>query len=178
MADWGRISNRGNVQDRRGFSPVGIGGGLSLGALALLFLFNILTGGSPEDILNQLENLPIEPQNNITREEFEGEDSYEVFASKVLGSNNAMWSSLFSRSGRTYTEPKLVLFRTATQSACGVSTSEVGPHYCPNDKTIYIDETFFDELVRRFGAQGGDVAEAYVIAHEVGHHAQSELGIL
>jgi predicted metalloprotease len=72
----------------------------------------------------------------------------------------------------------LVLFRTATNSACGTATSQIGPHYCPLDSTIYLDETFFDELTNRLGATGGDVAEAYVIAHEVGHHVQNELGIM
>ncbi len=71
-----------------------------------------------------------------------------------------------------------MLFRTATQSGCGTATSDVGPHYCPADSTIYLDETFFEELQRRFGAEGGDVAEAYVISHEVGHHVQNELGIM
>jgi predicted metalloprotease len=153
-------------------------GGLGIAGVVLVLLFNLFAGGSSEDILSQLENIPIQQQQGITRQEFEGEDSYEVFASKVLGSNNEMWQAVFDESLRDYSEPKLVLFRTATQSACGVASSKIGPHYCPLDKTIYIDETFFDELTTRFGAEGGDVAEAYVIAHEVGHHAQNELGIM
>lgn len=89
-----------------------------------------------------------------------------------------MWSNLFAQTGDAYTPPKLVLFRSATASSCGTATSQVGPHYCPLDQTIYLDETFFEELTNRFGAQGGDVAEAYVIAHEVAHHAQNELQIM
>jgi predicted metalloprotease len=89
-----------------------------------------------------------------------------------------MWTQVFKDSGKTYREPKLILFRGGTQSGCGIATSSVGPHYCPSDESIYLDETFFDELQSRFGAQGGDVAEAYVIAHEVGHHAQNQLGIM
>lgn len=110
--------------------------------------------------------------------DFEGEDSYEVFASKVLGSSNDMWSQVFTQNGLTYQKPKLVLFRVGTQSACGGADSRVGPHYCPLDQTIYLDELFFDDLKNRFGTEGGDVAEAYVIAHEVGHHVQQELDSL
>jgi uncharacterized protein len=177
MANWGRIGSRGNVEDRRSMVPMGIGG-LSITGVALLLLLNVLTGGVATDVLNQLENIPIEQQQDMQRDEFAGEDSYEVFAATVLGSNNDMWVSVFTRSGREYTEPRLVLFRSATQSGCGTATSSVGPHYCPYDRTIYLDETFFQELTSRLGAAGGDVAEAYVIAHEVGHHAQNALGIL
>jgi predicted metalloprotease len=149
-----------------------------LTGIALILLVNFLSGGDVNDALKQLESIPIDQQQNAERTEFEGEDDYEVFASAVLGSNNDMWTSIFSRSNRTYTSPRLVLFRTATESACGMASSQVGPHYCPLDQSIYLDETFFDALMSRFGAQGGDVAEAYVIAHEVGHHAQNELGIM
>jgi predicted metalloprotease len=100
-----------------------------------------------------------------------------VFVSTVLGSVNDTWENVFAQNNLTYEEPKLVLFRGSTQSSCGGAVDYVGPHYCPEDETIYLDETFFDELTTRLGAQGGDVAEAYVIAHEVGHHAQNELGI-
>lgn len=177
MADWSKILRRGNVEDRRSRTPMAVGGIGAMG-IALLLLFNILTGGDPTEVLYQLENIPIEQQQTVSSEGFEGDDSYEVFASTVLGSNNQMWEQVFSKSGKTYSEPKLVLFRQVTQSDCGFASSQVGPHYCPNDKTIYLDETFFDELKRRFGAKGGDVAEAYVIAHEVAHHAQNELGIM
>lgn len=178
MANWDKILSRGNVEDRRSMGPVALGGGLSVTGLALLVVFNLLTGGDAGDILGQIETIPVEQQQGLRREQFEGQDSYEVFASTVLGSNNDMWESIFNRNNRTYEPPKLVLFRTATQSSCGTATSQVGPHYCPVDKTIYLDETFFDELTNRFGAQGGDVAEAYVIAHEVAHHAQNELRLM
>lgn len=177
MANWGKIGSRGNVEDRRGFAPVAVGG-VSLAGLALYVLVTYLSGGDFGDVLNQLPAVPVEQQNYVSTEEFAGEDQYEIFASTVLGSNNDMWKVMFTKSGRTYTPPKLVLFRTATQSSCGAATSQVGPHYCPVDQTIYLDETFFDELTSRFGAQGGDVAEAYVISHEVGHHAQNELQIM
>jgi predicted metalloprotease len=117
-------------------------------------------------------------QQTSTTSQYDGVDNYERFASSVLGSNDALWRSAFERSGKTYQAPKLVLFRDATSSACGGATSDVGPHYCNIDQTIYLDERFFDELTERFGARGGDVAEGYVIAHEVGHHLQDELGTL
>lgn len=176
MAQWDKILSRGNVEDRRGWAPAV--GGISLTGVALLLILNLLSGGDASDVLGQLQEIPIQQTQQLTTEEFEGADSYEVFASTVLGSNNEMWSKLFSEKGETYNPPKLVLFRQAVESACGTAPSEVGPFYCPLDKTIYLDETFFDELETRFGAKGGDVAEAYVITHEAGHHAQNELGIL
>lgn len=158
----------------------GIGGSGLLIAVAVAAL-NLLSGGQSIDfnnVLEQLQQTQITTGNNsLQAEEFAGNDSYEVFASKVLGSANDTWRQVFADSGKNYREPKLVLFRSATQSACGLATSQVGPHYCPADETIYIDETFFSELTKRFGAKGGDVVEAYVIAHEVGHHVQNQLGL-
>lgn len=179
MALWDKIVSRGRVEDRRSMAPVV--GGIGVAGIALYLLFTVVTGGeiSAPDLLNQLEGLQAPGQQvNESNPEFEGEDKYEIFASTVLGSTNDLWESKFRQLNRTYSPPKLVLFRTATSSACGSATSQVGPHYCPLDKTIYLDETFFDVLVNRFGAKGGDVAEAYIIAHEAGHHAQSELGIM
>ncbi len=174
MANWDTISSSGNVEDRRGFGPVAIGGGISLTGLVLLLALNYLSGGSLIDVANQLNTAPV-VQQQAPSQQFEGKDSYEVFAGKVLGSNNEAWSTIFKQHNQTYAAPKLVLFRTATDSACGTATSRVGPHYCPFDRTIYLDETFFDELTHRFGAKGGDVAQAYVISHEVGHHVQNQL---
>jgi uncharacterized protein len=176
MANWDKILSRGNVEDRRAFGPSGIGG-LGIGGVLLIAALTYLGGGDVTDVLMQLQNAQVAPQN-IDPAQFAGEDEYEVFASTVLGSNNEMWEDLFAQSNQTYTPPKLVLFRGATQSSCGGAQSLVGPHYCPLDETIYLDETFFDELTSRLGAEGGDVAEAYVIAHEVAHHAQNKLGIM
>jgi len=170
MARWDKIKSRGNVEDRRGLTP--IIGGISLTGLALYIGLNLLLGADASDILNGLSQLPTQQEQVVDTTDFEGKDEYEVFASTVLGSNNQLWREKI----RGYQEPTLVLFRDATQSACGGATSAVGPHYCPLDETIYLDETFFDELTYRFGARGGDVAEAYVIAHEVGHHVQHLLG--
>jgi predicted metalloprotease len=153
-------------------------GGLGGVGLIVYLLISLLGGGSGlEDVLGQLEGAPATPSQTQPAE-FRGEDDYEVFASTVLGSTNDTWSAIFDSSGLSYVEPTLVLFRDATSSGCGNASSAVGPHYCPLDEAIYIDETFFDELVNRLGAEGGDVAEAYVIAHEVGHHVQKRLGVM
>ncbi len=176
MAYWDKLTSRGNVEDRRGMGPV-LGGGLGIGGVIIILLLNYLAGGSPMDALNQLQNSQV-PTEQIQTQDFEGADNYEVFVSTVLGSSTDMWTKIFERNNLTYNPPKLVLFRQSTQSSCGIASSEVGPHYCPNDETIYLDETFFDELQQRFKAKGGDVAQAYVITHEVGHHVQNQLGLL
>lgn len=178
MAVWDKITSSGNVQDRRGSGPMMVGGGLSLTGLVIVLLFNYLSGGNIGDVLNQIDTSPTSQVQSYNAQDFEGADNYEIFAGKVLGSANDMWVKKFTEIGKTYNPPKLVLFRGATQSSCGGADSRVGPHYCPYDKTIYLDETFFEELNRRLKTEGGDVAEAYVIAHEVGHHAQLELNLL
>jgi uncharacterized protein len=178
MANWNKIGSRGNVSDRRG-SPLAIGGGMGIVGVGAVLLFTYLTGG---DVLGTFMNMASEGQlGALTTEDttqYEGEDSYETFVSTVLGSTDEYWDNEFGGAGETYTPPELVLFRGGTQSACGGASSMVGPHYCPIDSKIYLDETFFNELETRLGAEGGDVAEAYVIAHEVGHHVQNELGLL
>ena len=141
-----------------------------------------LAGEDPTKILLQTIEQAQETQSSVQEEDstwaFSGEDRYEIFASTVLGSNNTLWQQYFSQNNLKYREPKLVLFRGATSSACGGASSDHGPHYCPADETIYLDETFFDELSRNYGAKGGDVAEAYVIGHEVAHHVQDQLGLM
>ncbi len=176
MANWDKIGSRGNVEDRRG-APMALGG-LGVAGVVIYALMTLLGGGDVGDVVTDLSKLTVTPEDSRTSAEFEGTDSYEVFAATVLGSNNDMWTDVFAKNNTTYTPPKLVLFRTVTQSACGGASSQSGPHYCPSDETIYLDETFFDELTKRFGAKGGDVAEAYVIAHEVGHHVQNQLGVI
>jgi predicted metalloprotease len=110
--------------------------------------------------------------------EYQGVDEIEDFVSAILGSTETVWSQVFRDAGQTYQPAQLVLFSGFTESACGGANAQVGPHYCPLDKTIYIDRDFYAELQRRFGASGGDFAEAYVVAHEVAHHVQNELGIM
>lgn len=175
MALWEKIGSRGRVVDRRGAGA--LGGGIGLTGLAIVVAFTLLSGGDAGDVLQQLQNVQVPAQQTYSSADFEGADSYEVFASTVLGSTNDLWTRVFAGNNRTYTPPTLVLFRGATQSGCGGASSASGPHYCPLDDTIYLDETFFEELTTRLGAKGGDVAQAYVIAHEVGHHVQNELGL-
>jgi len=176
MANWDLIKSKGRVVDRRGVAP--LVGGISLTGVVLLVAFNLLTGGDLGDVVGQLNQLPLENTVVENSQEFEGEDEYEAFAAAVIGSNNQLWSDKFAQRNEVYRQPTLVLFRQATNSGCGTASSRVGPHYCSLDETIYLDETFFNELVARFGAKGGDVAEAYVMAHEVGHHVQNLTGTL
>lgn len=181
MAKWKRLGTRGNVQDRRGMRRPGVAiGGVGGIGLVLVLLFTLFSGESAnlDQVLEQLEGGGTPQQQVVQPEQFEGEDEYEIFASTVLGSTDELWTDIFVASDLTYVEPTLVLFRAATQSSCGGATSAVGPHYCPLDETIYLDETFFDEMLTQLGATGGDVAEAYVIAHEVGHHVQNRIGLM
>jgi predicted metalloprotease len=177
MAKWEKLGTRGKVSDRRGVSGGVVGGGI--GTVLLLMGVTYLMGGNPLSVLLQTDPAVFTQQSNqVDSGEFAGEDAYEVFASTVLGSNNMYWEQVLAESGIVYVEPLLVLFRNSTNSACGGAQSYVGPHYCPSDQTIYLDETFFAELQSRLGATGGDVAEAYVISHEVGHHVQNILNVL
>lgn len=181
MARWNRLGTSGNVDDRRGMGRgVATIGGLGGVGLVVFLLISMFTGGSGDfgQVLDQLAQTQQPAASGVQPEEFQGADDYEVFVSTVLGSTDELWTEIFAANDLAYVEPTLVLFRDATSSACGGAHSLVGPHYCPPDETIYVDETFFDELQSRFGAQGGDVAEAYVIAHEVGHHVQNRLGIM
>ncbi|MCB0849687.1 MAG: zinc metallopeptidase, partial [Bacteroidetes bacterium] len=104
------------------------------------------------------------------------EDEMAKYVSVALADNEDVWHQIFKENGMEYREPKVVLFRDATQSGCGNASSATGPFYCPADEKVYIDLTFFDELKNRFGAEGGDFAIAYVLAHEIGHHVQHLLG--
>lgn len=179
MADWDKLGTSGDVEDRRAMSRGKVLGG-GIGGVVLLMGITYLMGGNPLDVLLQTDpsvfTQSATPAEDIAQ--FEGKDSYETFASTVLGSNNDYWQKVFAAEGKSYTAPKLVLFRGQTDSACGGAASAVGPHYCPNDGNIYLDETFFEELTARFGGSGGDVAQSYVIGHEVGHHVQQLLGLL
>jgi predicted metalloprotease len=177
MAKWDSITSRGTVDDRRGFGVIATGGVTVVG-LVFIIGFTLLSGGSLNDVLLQLRNVQVNQSQSNNTSQFDGKDSYEVFASTVLGSTNDLWTNIFAAKNKTYVSPKLVLFRDSTESGCGTATSSVGPFYCPIDSNIYLDETFFDELTNYLGAQGGDVAQAYVIAHEVGHNVQNQLGTL
>ena len=162
-----------NVEDRRGLSAgggVAIGGGL----IGVIFLvIKLLSGGDVSgDIQNQIQNQPQE----MTAEEKAKDDERAKFISVVLGYTEDVWDSLFTANGRQYVKPKLVLFRNSVESACGMASAASGPFYCPGDQEVYIDLAFYEDLENRFQAPG-DFAEAYVIAHEIGHHVQKLLGI-
>jgi uncharacterized protein len=173
MANWDQIQSSGDVEDRRG--NVITGGVASIGVLAVVGVLMFAGGASPEQILQTIGDL--QGQNVTTSQgEFVDTKNYKQFASRIIGSNNDVWRSELAKQNIAYKEPKLVLFRGVTESGCGGASSQSGPHYCPVDQTIYLDETFFEELTTKFGAKGGEVAEAYVMAHEVGHHIQKVKG--
>jgi predicted metalloprotease len=172
MANWNRITEQGNVTDRRGMARGGMG---IVGVIAVVGL-GLLFGADPAQLLGELERQGMLSTEGTAENaaEFEGVDAYEDFTRRVLGSLDAYWAS----HADGYEPAALVLFRGSTDSSCGGAYSVAGPHYCPVDRNIYLDERFFEELQARYGATGGDVAEAYVIAHEVGHHVQNLLGTL
>ena len=171
MADWNRVTRQGNVLDRRGARVGGIG---AFGVLAVLGI-GMLFGADPLALLGQLQQQGMLDEGAVQNAgEFEGVDSYEDFARRVLGSLDGYWAQRVDG----YEPATLVLFRERTESSCGGAWSVAGPHYCPVDRRIYLDERFFEELETRLGAGGGDVAQAYVIGHEAGHHVQTLLGMV
>ena len=164
-----------NVEDRRGVSGgrVAIGGGL--GTLVVIVIA-LLLGADPRQLLGTLTNTPPPSASQTSRPSSQEDQELRKFVSVVLAKTEDVWQDLFRQNGKTYREPKLVLFTDQVQSACGFTGAAVGPFYCPGDEKIYIDLSFYNELRRRFNAPG-DFAQAYVIAHEVGHHVQKLLGI-
>jgi len=176
---WDRSRASDNVEDRRGqnggggmrFGGRSIGlGTIAIALVAMLFgvdpsvVFNLAGGLNPPAV--QQQSAPPPP----------AEDAAARFVSHVLGDTEDTWRTIFAKSGKTYEDPKLVLFSGSTDTACGLGQSASGPFYCPGDHKVYIDLAFFQELGSRFGAPG-DFAQAYVIGHEVGHHVQNLLGI-
>ena len=166
---WQDLKRSSNVQDRRGMrAGVPITGGLGL---IVVLVIAALTGVNP---LQLIGGGGAEPG-------MEGgppaDDPMRDFVSAVLGSTEETWGALFSAAGQSYREPSLVIFSNATSSGCGTGQSAMGPFYCPLDQTVYIDLSFYNDLRQRLGAPG-DFAQAYVIAHEVGHHIQNMLGTM
>lgn len=164
-----------NVEDRRGSGgPVMIGGGLGLLVLVVVLA---LLGVDPRPLLQNLPQqpmgggaqAPVDPANDPQAE-------VKKFVSVVLADTEDVWTKLFRQMGSEYTDPKLVLFSGQVRSACGFASAAVGPFYCPADQNVYLDMSFFQEMKRKFNAPG-DFAQAYVIAHEVGHHVQKLMGI-
>ncbi|HEY5808796.1 MAG TPA: neutral zinc metallopeptidase [Povalibacter sp.] len=163
-----------NVEDRRGVR-FGRAGGIGLGTIVLA-LVAMYFGQDPSVVLQQgMQDQPVQ-QENVPYQESAEEAEARVLVSKVLADTEDAWGAIFGAAGRTYEQPKLVLFSEGVQTGCGFAQSAAGPFYCPADRQVYIDLTFYQELRSRFGAPG-DFAQAYVIAHEVGHHVQTLLGI-
>ena len=163
-----------NVEDRRGLSggKVAIGGGLGT---ILILIIALLFGADPRQLLEQVQdNQPTQVQTS--RPQNSEEDELKQFVSVVLAKSEDVWQDIFKQNGRQYRDPTLVLFTDQVQSACGRAGTAVGPFYCPADEKVYIDLSFYEMLRRRFNAPG-DFAQAYVVAHEVGHHVQKLLGI-
>lgn len=168
-----------NIEDRRGMSTGGrglVGGGIGTIVLALVAMY---FGVDPSIVLNQAGNLggtsatADSPAQVRTSPQ---EEQTKQMLSKILANTEDTWGKLFSESGKQYENPKLVLFSDQVQSACGSASAAMGPFYCPGDHKLYLDMSFFHDLSTRFGAPG-DFAQAYVVAHEVGHHVQNLLGI-
>lgn len=166
----GRQRKSSNVEDKRR-SRVG-GGGIGIGTI-IIVLIAMYFGVDPTAFLNvgQGMNQP----NAESSEPIPANDEMANFVAKVLGSTEDTWQKIFQKSGYNYPAPKLVLFKGRTSTACGAGQAAMGPFYCPADKKVYIDLSFYDQMKHRFKAPG-DFAQAYVIAHEVGHHIQNIMG--
>jgi predicted metalloprotease len=181
---WGNMRGSGNVEDRESAVPAGgLGGGFKLGGVGLIAVLAIswFLGLNPLDVLVSLQggDSPSAPTQSAPPPSTSApgaRDEIKEFIGRVLGDTEDTWSAIFKQMGREYRPPKLVLFRGAVDSACGLASSAAGPFYCSPDGRVYLDRSFFEDLSKRFGAPG-EFARAYVIAHEVGHHVQNQLGI-
>ena len=166
-----------NVEDRRGLS---IGGrGFALGGIGtvVVTLIALYFGVDPSVILNQVATAPPAAEQQQAAARSPEENKLAQFSAVVLADTEDVWTQVFKEKGSTYPMPKMVLYTGEVQSACGFAQAAMGPFYCPNDQKLYLDLSFFDALHTRYAASG-DFAQAYVIAHEVGHHVQNLLGIL
>jgi predicted metalloprotease len=171
---WRRGTGGGQIEDRRGAGPVALGGGAGGLGLVVLLLFYLLGGGGGASggPLEGLPELPAAQGETGPDPDAELKD----FVGFVVQDVQRSWTTTFANANKQYEPTKLVLFEGATQTGCGVGSSETGPFYCPLDRKVYLDLGFFRELRSRFGAPG-DFAQAYVIAHEFGHHVQNVLGV-
>jgi predicted metalloprotease len=172
---WQGGRRSGNVEDRRGMSPRGMAVGGGVGTL-LIILVAMLFGADPLALLSQMQgNQQVQvPEGSGSVDP--AHDELGEFVSVVLADTEDVWSALFEQQGAQYVKPRLVLFSDQVESACGTAGTAVGPFYCPADQRVYIDLTFYEMLRSRFRAPG-DFAQAYVIAHEIGHHVQNLMGI-
>lgn len=169
---WQGRARSDNVEDRRAMP----GGRVALGGMGGLLLILVVwcLGGNPMQVIRFLAQNPPPAQNQATAPQ--PDDEVADFVSVVLHDTEQVWGQLFAQMGQKYREPKLVLFRDAVQSACGFQSAAVGPFYCPEDEHVYIDLSFYEQLKTDHGAPG-DFAQAYVIAHEIGHHVQKLMGV-
>jgi predicted metalloprotease len=164
-----------NVEDRRGIGPVGVGG-IGLGGLAILVV-GALLGIDPRSLMGIVESTSQPSTEKVERQAQKGDPKDDVghFASQVLRSTERVWGGILQQSGKSYRNPSMVLYDRATPTACGTGQSAMGPFYCPNDEKLYLDLSFFNDLRTRFRV-AGNFPDAYVIAHEVGHHVQKLTG--
>lgn len=167
---WQGRRQSSNIEDRRGFGGKGLAVGGGIGSLIIAAVIYLL-GGNPNQVLN---TDPYAQGQQATTEQLN--DSSSQFVATVLADTEDIWAKLFNEMNKPYTSTTLVMFNQATTSGCGTASQSTGPFYCPADSKVYIDLSFFQEMKDRFHA-AGDFAEAYVIAHEVGHHVQHLLGI-
>jgi len=165
-----------NIEDRRDGGGGISRGGVGIGGIVLALVISYFTGINPMTLLGIMEQTPIAHQQAPTAHKPPANDESARFVSKVLASTEDVWTDTFRQNGRQYEAPKLVLFTGATPTACGTGQTAMGPFYCPGDHKVYIDLAFYRELKERFHAPG-EFAQAYVVAHEVGHHIQNLLGI-
>ena len=192
---WERARQSQNVEDRRGMGmgrsggrlPIR-GGGLGIGGIIIVVLIGWALGINPMQMLGLISeqqggvpglSVPAEQGPQSAPGAATGDDPFDqerAFVASILGDTEDVWGAIFQQSGQQYPAPRLVLFNGVVQSACGQATSAAGPFYCPGDRQVYIDLQFFQEMKARLGG-GGDFAEAYVIAHEVGHHIQTITGV-
>ena len=175
---WQESEQSSDLEDRRGMSSKGkIVGGVGIIGI-IIFLINTFGGEQAKSlapVLNQFNNQEqstLNEERNLTPQEVEE----GKFINALLVYNKEVWTKIFQENGMTYVTPKLVLFSGQVETACGGASSASGPFYCPGDQKVYMDMTFFEELKSKFGAEGGDFAVAYVVAHEIGHHVQTLLG--
>ncbi len=164
---WQGNRESSNVDDRRGKGAGGlaVGGGIGTIVIAVIYL---LLGGNPSDVVNQVIQ---QPSTESTQPRSAAEEKLASFTKVVLGLTEQVWDSIYRADGEQYKHPSLVLFTEQTQSGCGFASAASGPFYCPADEQVYIDLSFFTDLSEKFNAPG-ELAMAYVIAHEVGHHIQ------
>ncbi|HEX5103025.1 MAG TPA: neutral zinc metallopeptidase [Pirellulaceae bacterium] len=168
-----------NLEDRR---RMGRGGGIAVGGGVVLIIALVLLclGADPRQVLQLVQNAPVQQGGGAgpgaEQPETPEEAHTREFAATILAFTEEVWGEQFRRAGHVYEPPKMVLFSERVLTGCGAAPSSVGPFYCPADKTVYLDPTFFDELEERLGGSKAEFSQAYVIAHEIGHHVQNLLG--